>query len=206
MDLIVWGHEHECLIHPRLNPEMNFHVMQPGSSVATSLMPGEAVPKHVAILKITGREFKVEPIRLKTVRPFVMKEIVLSEDKAIKKLAKKENNRSELTRHLIEIVDGLIEQAKAEWLEVQDEEDHDEEIEVPLPLIRLRVEYSAPDGGSFDCENPQRFSNRFMGKVANVNGKGCVPRLLIPATNRWNRCRAIPPQKVCWRSEAPKRS
>ena len=148
---------------------MNFHVMQPGSSVATSLMPGEAVPKHVAILSITGRDFQVESIRLKTVRPFVMKEIVLSEDKVAKKLAKKENNRGDLTRHLIEIVDGLIEQAKSEWMEVQEEPDQDEEVEVPLPLIRLRVEYSAPDGGNFDCENPQRFSNRFVGKVANVN-------------------------------------
>jgi double-strand break repair protein MRE11 len=148
---------------------MNFHVMQPGSSVATSLMPGEAVPKHVAILSITGRDFKVETIRLKTVRPFVMKEIVLSEQKDIKKLAKVVDNRSKITQHLIAIVDELIEQAKVDWIEAQDATDHDEELEVPLPLIRLRVEYSAPDGGNFDCENPQRFSNRFVGRVANVN-------------------------------------
>lgn len=143
--------------------------MQPGSSVATSLMPGEAVPKHVAILSITGRDFKVETIRLKTVRPFVMKEIVLSEQKDIKKLAKVVDNRSKITQHLIAIVDELIEQAKVDWIEAQDATDHDEELEVPLPLIRLRVEYSAPDGGNFDCENPQRFSNRFVGRVANVN-------------------------------------
>ncbi|SLM36478.1 double-strand break repair protein mus-23 [Lasallia pustulata] len=169
LDLVVWGHEHECLIDPRYNPEMNFHVMQPGSSVATSLMPGEAVPKRVAVLSVTGRDFKVEPIRLKTVRPFVMKEIVLHEDKTAKVLAKKENNRTKLTQYLMSVVDDLIEQAKQEWLEAQDETEQDEQLEVPLPLVRLRVEYSAPDGGSFDCENPQRFSNRFVGKVANVN-------------------------------------
>ena len=169
LDLVVWGHEHECLIEPRLNPEMNFHVMQPGSSVATSLMPGEAASKHVAILSITGRDFKTEPVKLKSVRPFVMKEIVLADDNAMKKLVKKKEHRSELTRHLMCIVDGLIEQAKEEWLEAQEDADPDEEVEVPLPLIRLRVEYSAPDGGSFDCENPQRFSNRFVDKVANVN-------------------------------------
>lgn len=131
-------------------------------------MPGEAVPKHVAVLSVTGRDFKVESIRLKTVRPFVMKEIILSEDKTAKSFAKKDN-RTLLTRYLMEVVEGLIEQAKEEWLEVQEEGDHDDEPEVPLPLIRLRVEYSAPDGGNFDCENPQRFSNRFVGKVANVN-------------------------------------
>lgn len=132
-------------------------------------MPGEAVPKHVAILSITGRDFKVETLRLKTVRPFVMKEIVLSEQKEIKKLAKVVDNRSKITQHLIAIVDELIEQVKIDWIEAQDATDHDEELEVPLPLIRLRVEYSAPDGGNFDCENPQRFSNRFVGRVANVN-------------------------------------
>ena len=36
-DLIIWGHEHECLIDPVYNPEQGFHVIQPGSSVATSL-------------------------------------------------------------------------------------------------------------------------------------------------------------------------
>ena len=148
---------------------MNFHVMQPGSSVATSLVAGEAVPKHVAILSVTGRDFKVEPIRLKSVRPFVMEEIVLSEDKEAKTFAKKDN-RTLLTTYLVGVVERLIEQAKEEWIELQEETENDDEIEVPLPLIRLRVEYSAPEsGGNFDCENPQRFSNRFVGKVANVN-------------------------------------
>ena len=145
---------------------MNFHVMQPGSSIATSLMPGEAVTKNVAILSITGREFKVDPIKLKTVRPFIMKEIVLSEEKEAVKIAKKPNHRSELTRFLSEIVTGMIEEANAEWHEAQDGE-NEEDGEPPLPLIRLRVEFSSPDGFTFDCENPQRFSSRFIDTVAN---------------------------------------
>lgn len=172
LDLVIWGHEHECLIDPRLNPEMNFHVMQPGSSVATSLMPGEAVPKQVSILSITGREFKNEPIPLKTVRPFAMREIVLSEEKGAQKLARKEENRTEVTRLLMSIVEELIEEAKQQWLEQQNgdkEDEENEEREIPLPLVRLRVETTPPEGGNYDCENPQRFSNRFVGKVANVN-------------------------------------
>lgn len=168
LDLVIWGHEHECLIDPRLNPETNFHVMQPGSSVATSLVPGEAVAKQVAILSITGREFKCEPIPLKTVRPFAMREIVLSEEKGAQKLARKGDNRTEVTRFLMTIVEELIEEAKAQWLEQQPDTE-DEEREIPLPLVRLRVEISTPEGGSYDCENPQRFSNRFVGRVANVN-------------------------------------
>ncbi|KAK5541780.1 meiotic recombination [Exophiala sp. CCFEE 6169] len=173
LDLVIWGHEHECEIEPRLNPEMNFQVMQPGSSVATSLMPGEAVPKHVAILSITGREMKSEPIRLTTVRPFVYKDMALSTDKDAVKIAKsKDDHRTLLTQHLIKIVDDLIEQARQEWQEAQDERqaDIDEPEECPLPLIRLRVETSSADGvGKFDVENPQRFSNRFMDKVANTH-------------------------------------
>jgi double-strand break repair protein MRE11 len=153
---------------------MSFHVMQPGSSVATSLMPGEAVPKHVALLKVTGKEFKVEPIRLTSVRPFVMKEIVLADERPLKNIWKKDNHRSEITRHLHTIVDELIEEARQEWIGLQ--ESFDEETgknekgeEVPRPLIRLRVEYTAPDGGHFDIDNPQRISNRFREQVANIN-------------------------------------
>ena len=144
--------------------------MQPGSSVATSLMPGEAVQKHVAILKITGKDFNVEPIRLQTVRPFVMKEIVLAEEKAIKGLWKKEENRTALNQHLYKIVEDMIKEGWDQYLDHHDsvmpEEKSQEEIS-GRPLIRLRVEYTAPEGGRFDIENPQRFSSRFIGKTAN---------------------------------------
>ncbi|KAF2746445.1 hypothetical protein M011DRAFT_404190 [Sporormia fimetaria CBS 119925] len=169
MDFVVWGHEHECKIDPIFNPEMGFHVMQPGSSVATSLMPGEAVPKHVAILSIKRRDFHSEPIRLTSVRPFVMKEIVLAEEQEIKdqELWKKSENRVKVTQYLENIVDGLIKEAEDEWRGLQNT-NSDEEVEVPRPLIRLRVEYSAPEAGQFQCENPQRFSTRFIDRVANT--------------------------------------
>ena len=167
LDLVVWGHEHECLIDPQLNAETNFSVMQPGSSVATSLVPGEAVPKHVAILSVSGKEFTVEKHRLKTVRPFITQEIVLAKDERFKGLAHAKDNRQKITIVLEKIVYDLIQEAKNEWLEVQGE-DVPEEDEVPLPLVRLRVETTAYDGGKYDCENPQRFSNRFQGKVANL--------------------------------------
>ncbi|SPO03624.1 probable recombinational repair protein mus-23 [Cephalotrichum gorgonifer] len=167
MDLVVWGHEHECLIDPKQNPETGFHVMQPGSSVATSLVAGEAVQKHVAVVSLTGKEFKVDKIPLKTVRPFVTRELVLATDKRFKGLDTKKDNRQEVTRRLMEVVGEMIEEANADWASLQS--DVDEPGEPPLPLIRLKVEYTAGEGGRFDCENPQRFSNRFVGKVANTN-------------------------------------
>ncbi|KAB8294107.1 hypothetical protein EYC80_009559 [Monilinia laxa] len=167
LDLVVWGHEHECLIDPTYNPETSFHVMQPGSSVATSLVPGEAVPKHVAIASITGREFKVQKIRLKSVRPFITKEVILATDKRTKHLAKVKDNRNKLTKELMSIVDELIDQARAEWISLQDEPEEELD-EIPLPLVRLKVEFTPPEGGKFDCENPQRFSSRFINRVANI--------------------------------------
>jgi len=168
LDLVVWGHEHECLIDPQKNNETGFHVMQPGSSVATSLCPGEAVTKQVAILSITGKSFEVEKIPLKTVRPFVTQEIVLATDKRFKGLGDKQENRQDITKRLMAIVDEMIEQATESWLALHGDQMEDDE-EQPLPLIRLKVEYTAPEGSKFEVENPQRFSNRFAGRVANQN-------------------------------------
>lgn len=162
MHLIIWGHEHECLIDPVINPQQGFSVIQPGSSVATSLSEAEAVPKHVGILSVSGTRFELEKIRLKTVRPFKMATVFLSQDSNIKPGPK---SKGDVTRWLIEQVDHLIEQAHRDWLETQNSATNPQELEFPLPLIRLRVEY----GGGYEVENPTRFSNRFVGKVANVN-------------------------------------
>lgn len=45
IDLVVWGHEHDCRIVPEPVAGRPYHVTQPGSSVATSLGEGEGVEK-----------------------------------------------------------------------------------------------------------------------------------------------------------------
>lgn len=55
LDFVIWGHEHECLPDPKDVPGMAFHVLQPGSSVATSLIEGEAKKKHVVMLEVKVR-------------------------------------------------------------------------------------------------------------------------------------------------------
>jgi double-strand break repair protein MRE11 len=169
VDLVVWGHEHKCEIEPRTNHEGNFRVMQPGSSVATSLVEGEAEPKHVAILSINGKDCDSKKIRLKTVRPFKYKDIALNDSKQMREIAYNQDNRTKVHAYLTEIVEEMIEEAKTEWFDLQREsgEKLDEDTIAPLPLIRLRVETTAPEGGKYEIENPQRFSNRFVDKVAN---------------------------------------
>ena len=55
-DLVLWGHEHECLIEPEYvyqgvmdegGEEKGVYISQPGSSVATSLCDGEMKKKWV---------------------------------------------------------------------------------------------------------------------------------------------------------------
>ena len=79
LDLVVWGHEHECLIDPVFNSIQKFYITQPGSSIATSLSEGETRKKHVGLLKIRGRELKLKKLELQTVRQFFMEDIILAD-------------------------------------------------------------------------------------------------------------------------------
>ena len=47
IDLVVWGHEHDCRIIPEPVAGKRYYITQPGSSVATSLADGEAIEKCV---------------------------------------------------------------------------------------------------------------------------------------------------------------
>lgn len=79
MDLVVWGHEHECQITPTDSMVGTFRITQPGSSVATSLTAGESRRKHVGLLEIKGQQFRMNTIPLSSVRSFALGEVSLSE-------------------------------------------------------------------------------------------------------------------------------
>ncbi|KAF9929327.1 Double-strand break repair protein mre11a [Linnemannia zychae] len=177
INLVIWGHEHECLIDPVYNPQQGFHVTQPGSSVATSLSEGESKEKHVAILKICRDKFKVDKIRLASVRPFIMGELVLADHQLDPTDQQKVN--SFISRKVRE----LVEEAKTDWLEKNKnsarkrrmdpegnsenkedkEKDNAYQLDIPKPLVRLKVEYS----GGYEIFNPQRFGQEFIDIVAN---------------------------------------
>ena len=46
VDLVVWGHEHDCRIIPEPVAGKQYFITQPGSSVATSLADGESLEKY----------------------------------------------------------------------------------------------------------------------------------------------------------------
>lgn len=153
-DLVVWGHEHDCRIDPEKNLRKNFYVTQPGSTVATSLAAGEALPKHCGILFVNGKDFKLEKIPLKTVRPFIFRSIHVEnvfegEDLESAKMGEKVMTYAKQT------VQEMLEEAKTHLT--------GHEKQPTLPLIRLRLELTD------ECQmfNMMKFGDAFHDSVAN---------------------------------------
>ena len=94
LDVVVWGHEHECITtteHCGRRPDAGeededggagraTRIIQPGSTVATSLCEGEARRKHAVILQVAGTLYRRVNVPLRCVRPFVMGELLLSSE------------------------------------------------------------------------------------------------------------------------------
>ncbi|XP_061182203.1 double-strand break repair protein MRE11-like [Saccostrea echinata] len=152
LDLVIWGHEHECRIEPEWNSSQNFFISQPGSSVATSLSEGETVKKNIGLLKIKGKNFKITKIPLETVRQFYMEDVVLSETElnpADHDIAR------QVEAYCLEKVEAILEKASLEHSGNRRQPDK--------PLVRLRIDYS----GGFEPFSGYRFGQRFVDKVAN---------------------------------------
>ncbi|KAJ2950509.1 hypothetical protein O0L34_g8753 [Tuta absoluta] len=154
LDLVVWGHEHDSLVFPIKGKTESdeFTVLQPGSTVATSLAAGEALPKHCALLQIHKNEYSVTPIPLKTVRPFIFKTVVLSEET----MGEDEVNES---ANVIEFLKSKVNEA----IEEAERKRSGDPKQPTLPLVRLNVMYEK------ECQNfnKMRFGQNFNGMVAN---------------------------------------
>jgi double-strand break repair protein MRE11 len=156
LDLIIWGHEHECRIIPE--EYESFSIIQPGSSVATSLTAGEAEPKHVGLLTINGSDYSLDKIKLGTIRPFQFTTVALSR---VEDLSPSDGKATH--RYLEGVVNDLIQRAKDEWEIEHQELVSDGNSNMPAPLVRVRVDYS----GGYDTFNPQQFGQKFVNRVAN---------------------------------------
>lgn len=148
LDFIVWGHEHECLVDPMEIPGMGFHITQPGSSVATSLIEGEAKPKHILLLEVKGTQYRSTKIPLTSVRPFEYFEVVLKDVADVNP-----NDQDSVLEYLDKLVIKMIEKCSRITVNKPD---------LKLPLVRIKVDYSG-----FMTINPQRFGQKYVGKVAN---------------------------------------
>lgn len=144
LDLVLWGHEHDCRVHDvALNSTGDFYILQPGSSIATSLSEGERLAKHVVLLEVRGKKFRLTPQPLRRVRPLLMENVALS---ALPELTPTSDPEL-IARALAARVDALLSSVPPQ----------------PLPLVRLRVDAA----GGFATVPPARFLLHVDGRVAN---------------------------------------
>ncbi|CAF0786525.1 unnamed protein product [Rotaria sp. Silwood1] len=159
LDIVIWGHEHDCRITPEFNTVQKFFVIQPGSTVATSLSEGEQLQKHAGILHVYKKTFKMHRRPLQTVRQFYFVDIQLTDhidEKAFKTLSNTKLEQK-LDKLLTDTINELLMRAQNE---------HSGHPKQPRkPLIRLRVDYTGFD--LFDSFNDIRFVQKFSDQVAN---------------------------------------
>eukprot|EP00930_Biecheleria_cincta_P025372 TRINITY_DN18074_c0_g2_i1.p1 TRINITY_DN18074_c0_g2~~TRINITY_DN18074_c0_g2_i1.p1 ORF type:complete len:763 (-),score=132.80 TRINITY_DN18074_c0_g2_i1:310-2337(-) len=162
LDLVIWGHEHDCEVKPQESLRGEFYVIQPGSSVATALTPGETGLKHVALIDLRSGVFRCNPVPLWTVRPLVMRDIVLSETEIMK------TDTQAVWNLLTSEVETMIAQGKEEVEKRKAELEArprtgPKKLDMPrLPLVRLRVEHSG-----FETVSSQTFGQQFADRIAN---------------------------------------
>ncbi len=157
-----------------------FRVTQPGSSVATSLVAGEAARKKVGILDVKDSNFRLLPIPLTQVRSFVMGTVDLAREPRLDPDDPKVDTK--VGKVLEDRVRVLIlnAQEKREELLVAARDAGNVlarhlvgEDDSPFPLkhtlnkveevlVRLKVDHTG-----FSVVNNQRFGAKFVGQVAN---------------------------------------
>lgn len=174
LDYVLWGHEHDS------RPELTATrppVVQPGSTVATSLSEGEALPKHAVLLEVRRGKMKHRAIPLQTVRAFEFGEVVLGDAEHALGVADKEAVEQFLTDKLDEMIERqekafdekrkLFESGKGVTIDKVRYPSAEFYLahlprELRQPLIRLRVEYS----GGYETFSSQKFGRAYVGRVA----------------------------------------
>lgn len=174
LDYVVWGHEHDSLPDLTLSEPP---VVQPGSTVATSLSGGEAKQKHAVLLEIYEGKLKHRPVPLYTVRNFLFDDVALSDQPELS-----ETDPEGVKKFLDETITQMVEQQEQEFdkkLSAFQSGASRESVNgvvypprsfyidkltrlVRQPLVRLRVEVT----GNWDPPNPQRFGQDFVGRAA----------------------------------------
>lgn len=169
LDLVVWGHEHESRPQPQEFTQPGFHVLQPGSSVATSLTAGESAPKHIALVEVLGQKFRVTPVPLLSVRPLLVAEAA-----------------GEVVARVEELAARGAAQARMQWAQRREwlqgmecSYIHNERDFTEKPLIRIKI----PAGA--DKTTNQKFGLQFSDRVGNPDSilhfSVKVKRLGLPA-------------------------
>uniref|UniRef100_A0A0K0F6T2 Double-strand break repair protein MRE11A (inferred by orthology to a human protein) n=1 Tax=Strongyloides venezuelensis TaxID=75913 RepID=A0A0K0F6T2_STRVS len=183
INFVVWGHEHASKPEPELVERTTngihhrFHILQPGSTVATSLCDDECGEKYCFLLAINGTEFVTTPIRLETVRQMMIDDMVLDvfpdRAKFAKTTVRPKNAPDE----------NLIKNKVQQMLEILSSSRTEKQPK--LPLIRLKITYQ---DAFVDLPpiNPKKFGFLFKDCVANSEDMFVVKVIKPRETNPIN--------------------
>ncbi|CAD2221482.1 double-strand break repair protein MRE11 [Angomonas deanei] len=162
MDLVIWGNEHEQLMMPQPSPAGHFDVVQPGSSIYTSLSIQESNPKQYGVLEVRGTAYRLTPFNLKSVRPVVRRTVLLCRDNP------RGRTLEAVEEYLREVVVQMVEEAEQQVAAIPEEvvAFHPNVI---YPLMRLSVDFSDPDSAPFPQPNFNRFGQQYTDVIANAN-------------------------------------
>ncbi|XP_066589059.1 double-strand break repair protein MRE11 [Prorops nasuta] len=154
LHFILWGHEHKCRITPEQVPNKEYFVCQPGSSVATSCCESESIEKFVGLLEINKLNFRFKKLPLKTVRPLIFDNLILSEHEL------EEDYTRKLSDCVCEYIDKHIEN---ELIPKAAEKLTGHPDQPKQPIIRLRIFYSKDE----EVFNAIRLSQKYCDEVVN---------------------------------------
>lgn len=176
LNYVVWGHEHESIPHLTSTKPP---IVQPGSTVATSLSVMESGSKNAVMIEVcAGKLVSHKPVPLHTVRNFKFRDISLTEVEGISQRDPKEK----VERALLRIVDKMLTeqnilfdqrlQAFRNGIRMQDINGimyppHSFYVEkltplLRMPLIRLRVDKF----GTWNTPNSQAFGRNYTECIA----------------------------------------
>ncbi|OAF64703.1 Double-strand break repair protein MRE11 [Intoshia linei] len=159
IDLVLWGHEHECLIDMVPLGPSSVYITQPGSTVITALSQGEETPKHVGILEVNGKKGNMMSIQLKTSRIFLMKDVStddVMDDDEYSAMSQSDILKNFCRSHIQKMIQDYSKKLENGFYLPR------EPIDLK-PLLRLRVFYK-PEENIIDSK---RISLEFQKNVAN---------------------------------------
>jgi double-strand break repair protein MRE11 len=143
-DLVIWGHEHETFTEPVYNNEVGFHVFQPGSSVVTSLIQAESKPKHIGVLEVCQDKFRIVPVKLESVRPFMYQQIEL------KNLSYRIEKQDDIEKIIEEKIEEMLSEVEVEEMGNINNINGINGLNLTnslnknknLPILRIKIEFS----------------------------------------------------------------
>lgn len=160
MDLVIWGNEHMQEMVPQT--VHGYDIIQPGSTIRTALPAQyDSPPKQCGILEIRNSMYRLTPITLRSVRPFVRR--VLSMQQAFPRCRTLEAVEGALR----EVVNDMVGEAERDLVTQIPSDILAFHPNLKFPLLSLAVDFTDSSSTPFPQPNYYRLGQEYMDVVAN---------------------------------------